>query len=229
MSQTTEVIAQPRQRDRSELDAQLWLILGKLTDAEDDCEDGYCGQLTGLLFALGLTWDVALKTALELWNASRQTPSASASDPQCPVCGSFAVDEEHAPLGHYYHCPRCGKRWTDYGVDDEDNEYILAQLLEPLEGRAVVQPIDPPPTKECRRCAGCGEIANDRDGTPWKYWLELSAHCGLAIAMGLVSPLPCPRCGGSGKVPSADGALRPSTDNNALSPDASASSATEVG
>ena len=141
MSKAIEIIAQPRQRERSDLDAQLWLILGKLTDAQDDCEDGYCGQLTGLLFALGMTWEVALKTALELWNASRQPLKAEDADPQCPVCRSWNIDEDedHEPPGAYYRCRACGERWVEHS--ESDNDYILAELVASLGGRAVVQPI----------------------------------------------------------------------------------------
>jgi hypothetical protein len=50
---------------------------------------------------------------------------------------------------------------------------------------------------ECSRCAGCGQIANDDDGTPWVYWAELKPPSNMAVALGLVFPLPCPECGGA--------------------------------
>lgn len=49
-------------------------------------------------------------------------------------------------------------------------------------------------TTTCARCAGCGQIANDDEGTPWKYWAELPPPSNLAVQMGLVRPLPCPKC-----------------------------------
>lgn len=52
---------------------------------------------------------------------------------------------------------------------------------------------------ECTRCAGCGKIANDDEGTPWKYWAELPVQSAVAVIMGIVRPLPCTECGGSGK------------------------------
>lgn len=55
---------------------------------------------------------------------------------------------------------------------------------------------------ECGTCAGCGQIADDEDGTPWKYWAELPAQSAIAITMGLVKPIPCPDCGGSGEAES---------------------------
>lgn len=52
---------------------------------------------------------------------------------------------------------------------------------------------------KCDKCDGCGKIANDDDGTPWKFWLELPLQSSAAVLMGLVVPLTCPQCGGSGK------------------------------
>lgn len=52
---------------------------------------------------------------------------------------------------------------------------------------------------ECPNCAGCGRIANDDEGTPWKYWAELPVQSAIAVIAGIVRPLPCPECGGSGK------------------------------
>lgn len=51
---------------------------------------------------------------------------------------------------------------------------------------------------ECSTCAGCGKIADDDDKTPWKYWEELPPPSNAAVALGIVNPLPCPDCGGTG-------------------------------
>jgi len=48
--------------------------------------------------------------------------------------------------------------------------------------------------KVCPTCAGCGQIANDENGTPWIYWEQLPPQSKLAIRIGLVRPLPCPDC-----------------------------------
>lgn len=50
----------------------------------------------------------------------------------------------------------------------------------------------------CARCDGCGEIANDEDGTPWNAWEALPEQSKVAIRLGLVKPLPCPVCHGGG-------------------------------
>ena len=51
---------------------------------------------------------------------------------------------------------------------------------------------------ECPTCKGCGEITNDEDRTPWKYWEEIPIENKLAIMMGIVKPIECPDCRGTG-------------------------------
>jgi hypothetical protein len=59
-----------------------------------------------------------------------------------------------------------------------------------------------PPGKEtCPRCRGCGQIANDDDGTPWSFWLQLPLGSSLAVLAGIVKPIACPACDGSGDAP----------------------------
>lgn len=57
-----------------------------------------------------------------------------------------------------------------------------------------------PPPPPCPRCEGCGRIANDAEGTPWSYWESLPPGANLAVLSGLVAPIMCPICWGSGKV-----------------------------
>lgn len=52
---------------------------------------------------------------------------------------------------------------------------------------------------QCERCAGCGKLADDDDGTPWKYWLEMPLQSSTAVLMGVVKPIECPVCKGTGK------------------------------
>ena len=51
---------------------------------------------------------------------------------------------------------------------------------------------------KCQKCEGCGKVANDADGTPWTFWLELPVKASLAVVAGLVRPVTCPECKGSG-------------------------------
>lgn len=53
-------------------------------------------------------------------------------------------------------------------------------------------------TEPCRRCDGCGQIASGDEGAPWSTWLNLPLQSSVAVLVGLVRPLPCPDCGGSG-------------------------------
>lgn len=54
---------------------------------------------------------------------------------------------------------------------------------------------------DCPICAGCGQIANDDDRTPWKYWAELTPPSNLAVQAGIVQPEECWNCHGRGWVP----------------------------
>lgn len=54
-------------------------------------------------------------------------------------------------------------------------------------------------TSACTTCDGCGRVANDEDMTPWSLWEAMPAASKLAINMGLVRPVTCPDCAGSGR------------------------------
>lgn len=57
---------------------------------------------------------------------------------------------------------------------------------------------------KCTKCDGCGKVANDEDQTPWTFWLNLPLQASGAILAGLVRPIDCPKCGGTGKASNAD-------------------------
>ena len=52
----------------------------------------------------------------------------------------------------------------------------------------------------CTRCNGEGQIANDDEGAPWSMWATLPPGADLAVRMGLVKPIDCPDCKGTGQV-----------------------------
>jgi len=54
----------------------------------------------------------------------------------------------------------------------------------------------------CQQCNGWKRV-DDGDGQSWQYWEELPAQSRIAVTMGIVKPIECPRCGGSGKEPDA--------------------------
>ena len=53
----------------------------------------------------------------------------------------------------------------------------------------------------CGRCDGCGQIANSDKGEAWTSWSSLPPGSDIAVKMGIVKPIPCPACAGSGGVP----------------------------
>lgn len=55
----------------------------------------------------------------------------------------------------------------------------------------------------CKRCLGWKRVANSDDGESWKYWAELAPPSNLAVQLGIVVPLVCPRCDGTGIDPNA--------------------------
>lgn len=53
--------------------------------------------------------------------------------------------------------------------------------------------------RKCERCDGCGNVANTRNGEPWTEWSTLPPGSDLAVRAGIVRPVSCPSCGGSGE------------------------------
>lgn len=54
--------------------------------------------------------------------------------------------------------------------------------------------------RPCPRCNGCGKIADGEEGAPWTFWLDLPLKSAVAVTAGLVRPIDCPSCGGSGEI-----------------------------
>lgn len=58
-------------------------------------------------------------------------------------------------------------------------------------------------TRDCSRCDGCGQLADSDDREPWTFWMSLPVKSAAAVLLGLVKPVPCDVCGGTGKVAGA--------------------------
>ena len=51
---------------------------------------------------------------------------------------------------------------------------------------------------KCQRCDGCGKVATTDDQEPWSAWLALPVESAQALLLGIVKPITCPGCGGTG-------------------------------
>jgi DnaJ-class molecular chaperone len=52
----------------------------------------------------------------------------------------------------------------------------------------------------CQQCLGWKRV-DDGEQLSWKYWAELPAQSRIAIELGFIKPVKCPRCNGLGKEP----------------------------
>jgi hypothetical protein len=50
----------------------------------------------------------------------------------------------------------------------------------------------------CPSCEGCGQVADTDSREPWSHWLDLPLRSAVAVVAGIVRPIPCPDCGGTG-------------------------------
>lgn len=53
----------------------------------------------------------------------------------------------------------------------------------------------------CGRCLGWKRVDDGDEGISWKYWAELPVQSRIAVTLGLVRPIVCPRCNGTGVEP----------------------------
>lgn len=64
----------------------------------------------------------------------------------------------------------------------------------------IQTPVELGENRPCRRCDGCGRVANSEDAEPWTMWEALPPGSDLAVQMGVVRPVTCLDCNGSGTV-----------------------------
>lgn len=57
---------------------------------------------------------------------------------------------------------------------------------------------------KCSKCDGCGKVATSKDQEPWRLWESLPHGSALSVRMGLVRPMICPDCKGSGRLGETD-------------------------
>lgn len=55
-----------------------------------------------------------------------------------------------------------------------------------------------PEPMACWKCNGCGQIANTDRQEPWTAWEQLPVRSAMAVVLGLVRPVLCPVCDGTG-------------------------------
>ena len=91
-----------------------------------------------------------------------------------------AIDPPHLP--HF-----AGQARIAVGTD-------AAAVIDWLEGRADTLP----PATPCPKCLGDKHVANTDDAEPWSCWANLPPGSDLAVRMGLVQPITCPQCKGTG-------------------------------
>lgn len=76
-------------------------------------------------------------------------------------------------------------------------EALVREVSEALS-RAELAAAERMAMRPCDRCDGCGRIANSESGEPWTAWAELPLKSSTAVLIGLVRPIPCPDCNGTG-------------------------------
>lgn len=55
----------------------------------------------------------------------------------------------------------------------------------------------------CDLCCGCGQV-DDKYTMAWDRFVNADASIQFDAEMALVRPIPCPRCGGTGKLPAPE-------------------------
>ena len=88
------------------------------------------------------------------------------------------------------------------GVNLDNALELVERDLESSETAELPKVLaDEPPelAPPCPTCEGCGQVANTEGREPWTAWMRIEFRSSAAIGLGLVKPIPCPDCGGSGR------------------------------
>jgi hypothetical protein len=91
------------------------------------------------------------------------------------------------------------------GTITYDDEAAAAEMVQWLAGSVLVRrtvhfgPWEPAPAEPCSDCDGCGQVADTDDREPWTAWTALPVRSALAVTTGMVRPVPCGSCGGTGR------------------------------
>lgn len=56
-------------------------------------------------------------------------------------------------------------------------------------------------SEKCPSCDGCGKVADTESREPWTAWTSLPPGARVAVDLGVVRPVTCPDCAGSGEDP----------------------------
>lgn len=105
-------------------------------------------------------------------------------------------------------CTKCGSNAVAVAADATGLEWFECANHGPRDNRAGVERVSLTPIEKwfadrgllrCNRCMGCGKIASGEEGAPWVVWLDLPLRSALAVIAGIVHPIDCPDCKGTGK------------------------------
>lgn len=61
---------------------------------------------------------------------------------------------------------------------------------------------------DCDRCDGCGRLADTKDREPWTAWTSMPLSSSIAVVAGIVKPMTCHVCGGTGRLDAYEHAAR---------------------
>ena len=50
----------------------------------------------------------------------------------------------------------------------------------------------------CKHCLGWKRVDDSDEHISWKYWAELPSPSNISVQLGIVKPIECPRCHGTG-------------------------------